>query len=694
MANNTAKYNQDIYQLDRLILDVYNAVYAKNGKYKIKYIDVSDLKIQRFKAFDYDLDIIFDATDVEYVGTYPTGMENVSQFYFKRRGEIHKSMIRIIPYSKIDELDNMADPVNVNQIIKTLLSELVVGEKSNNLILPIVNVDVKGDDLMRFEMLKSFIDPKKYYSIEITEKYYVLTNLDNFLKDYALDANVFKYIIYQAVDVLYQISTLYPGFRYNQFFPDMVDCYIKKIDDTFYPEIKLSNYFLSEIEEIVPNDYLKNDNIPAFRTTYGDLYQILNYLWNNLYNDIKKYPEIVKIFDKILPEKIRSGVKYLTMDLWNTLTEDEKEDLKIKNIRNMEFFAKYSIPKNGFINAEPNEPSVGGSDFSEDIISEKYVDLSTEIASDNDNNTDIHQVFSANKKYYNNDIDNMPNKNSNNNSRKNIKNNETTDDYTDFELTEDISELKNIRPAKIVDVSETRKTSKRDNHSRDSEKPGNRSSNTRENSNYDMSRNKNPVKSYHGTRQIANLNNNNNNNNDLKYLLNNTQPNNNNLLLNNNNNMLPNNSQSRINSIGSMLGINPSDINPSNGNNLNYAQMIQQMQPSGPDMNYQLPSMIPPNQVSPVPSQIQNPYSQIPMGGQSQIDNDTLMRYITATNQLSGQNINNQAMLPQTNNNGIDQNMLAALLMQQQQKQMPQQALNLPMQYQMNGGGKPFFFQQ
>lgn len=710
MTNNDNKYNQRIYHLDELILDLYNAAYAKNGRYKIKYIDVSDLKLERFKTFDYDLDIIFDVTDVAYQGKFPTGMErinqtaeglnesivnsvNIDQYLFKRRGEIYKSMIRIIPYSSSDVLENMSDPVNVNQIIKTLLSELVVSEKSNNLILPIINVDVKGEDLLRFEIVKPLIDPNQYYSIEITEKFYLLTTLDNFLKEYALDASVLKYIIYQAVDVLYQINTMYPGFRYNQFFPEMVDCYIKKVNDTFYPEIKLSNYFLSEIEEIVSNDYLKNPNIPEFRTTYGDLYQILNNLWNNNYNDIKKYPEIVDIFNKILPEKIRSKEKYLSIDLWNQLSDEEKDDLKIKNIRNLNFFTKDLIPKNGFINGDKTETSVGGSEDSLDNddddmdLTEQRLDMGNESPDDN-----MAEAFSPNKKYYNNDIDNMSNKKSNNNSyrsdtsnknRKNTsskKNLSTDNSYSETERTEDMREFRN-KPSRIVDVSDTNVGSRKSN-------------------------NNSRVKSYRGTRQIGNNNNNVMNQNDLKYLLGNSNSQNNNAALLNNNTALlnnNNNTQSRINSLGALLGTNPNDINTNRKNNIDISQMIQQMQqqPGQPEINYQLPGNLPPNQTSQIPLQIQNPSLQaaLPQPQQQQIDNDALMRYLMATNQMQTQNIP-QANL-QNNAPQMDQNMLAAMLMQQMQQQTPQQqTLQLPQQMALqgllqNGGSKqnPFFFQ-
>ncbi len=88
MSNNNDKYQHRIYQLDELILDVYNAVYSKNGKFKSKFMDANDLKMERFKASDYNLDTIFDKTIIKYGGNYPTGLmlngKSIEQIWFKK----------------------------------------------------------------------------------------------------------------------------------------------------------------------------------------------------------------------------------------------------------------------------------------------------------------------------------------------------------------------------------------------------------------------------------------------------------------------------------------------------------------------------------------------------------------------------------------------------------------------------------
>src|SRR5208282_2115884 len=101
-----SKFHPRLYELDELILDIYNVVYSKSGSYQFKIIDVSDLVLDRFKMPDYNPDTIFEKTKILYAGKFPTGLRtdvsnpdtHIDQIIFKRKGETHTSHIRIIPY--------------------------------------------------------------------------------------------------------------------------------------------------------------------------------------------------------------------------------------------------------------------------------------------------------------------------------------------------------------------------------------------------------------------------------------------------------------------------------------------------------------------------------------------------------------------------------------------------------------------
>ena len=69
---------------------------------------------------------------------------------------------------------------------------------------------------------------------------------------------------------------------------EFIGCYIKKSDSTIYPELKLSEFFLAEIDDVVESDVSKKHGFAPARA-YSDLYQLMNYLWNHNQIDIEKF---------------------------------------------------------------------------------------------------------------------------------------------------------------------------------------------------------------------------------------------------------------------------------------------------------------------------------------------------------------------------------------------------------------------
>ncbi|QGR53947.1 hypothetical protein [Moumouvirus maliensis] len=716
--------NNKLYNPDELIADVYEAVYGKQN-YEIQFIDLKNSDLTRFKLSDYNLDIIFNK--IIYSGSYPTGIvingQSIDEIHFKRFGETYASTIRIVPYLDKNSIDNKSDPVNANQIMKTVLSELVVMDKTTNILLPIINVDVTGSDLITYDIINEYVEKNKYYSVEITEKYYKLTDLDNFFKNYPLEPKVLKSIIYQAIDVLYQIGLTYPMFRYNQFFPDKINCYLKKTGDIIIPELKLSYFYLSNIKNLVENDYVSTLNIPDIENQYSDLYQLLNYMWNNIWVDISQYPEIVKIFDTILPEKIRSKESYLTKEIWDRLNDDEKFNLTPRNIKNSGLFTSKDSLLNTTFMSQNNDELSGGQETDNDLAfqeSENYFPdqnlQNTDIdILDEEYNDDLHtlgsltnpnelitatsQQFNSNdrnesrdkrqnnlnKKYYHNHIDNMRGKRSNN------KYDDDSDRFsnTNQEYTEDRTPTNSSKLISVSDVDSDIKKSNRKNYTRQS-RISDSSSNNNSNNN-----NNRKNKAYRGKRQIQNQHTSgiiSDKNLATLGLANNS-------VMNNNASNIGSATQggqmfdnyptmfdgqgTRVNSIGSLLGVNPNEmLRPNNTNNSQIAQQLsrqfqpdpsqQQFSPYGNQML--MSNMMPSNQTQlQMPMQnpmMQNPMAQNPMAQNiyaqgmgpttgvlpAQQENDILARYLSAANQVPGQAMSN-----------LDPNLLSSLMQQTSQ---------------------------
>ena len=395
---------------DVLLEDVYDFFYKKmENDFSIEeLVNPANLSMERFKVSDYNLDSLFTKTPIKFIDKFPTGIANVDELWYVRRGEVHNSIIRIVPYSGKEVIDDPSDPVNVNIIIRNVLCDLVTNDRTDNILLPILNVDVTGDDLVNYEKIQPFVEKKSFYSVQLTEKFYRLVTLDKFLIDYPLEESAIKSIVQQAVNVLYQISLSYSGFHYNQLFPEMISCYLKQTNGIVIPELKLSNFYLAEIDNIASNNYLKKHPIVYVGEQYGDLYQLLNHLWKFHKIAIKKYPDTAALFDKILPKKIRSDQKYLTVELWDKLTEDEQRDLNIKHIRN----SIMNIGKNileGTTFVEQNDPSRLSNDspHSEELseIDFSVNNLSLSQDADSDNSDITYDKYASNKKYQGKDID-------------------------------------------------------------------------------------------------------------------------------------------------------------------------------------------------------------------------------------------------------------------------------------------------
>lgn len=740
MTNQLEKPDDTLFNLDELLADVFYAIYKKSSDYNLELIDVSDLNMIRFKLTDYDLDTIFSKTKIKYVGKFQTGIKSnnseLEEIWFKRKGEEYMSMIRIIPYIDKTTINSMHDPINVNQIMRTLLSDLVVTDRTTNILLPIINVDVKGEDLMKYDKVKDLINKNIFYSVQITEKYYSFITLDKFLKENPLDLRILTSIIYQVVDVIYQIHTFYPYFKCNQLFPEMITCYLKKSDDgMIFPKIKLGTFYLSQIDDLIQNNYLKNNQIPNVDATYSDLYQLLNSLWNNYSVDIKKYPKLVTFFDEILPKKIRSTENYLSEKLWNTLKDEEKEELHIKNIRNNTFFSgKDSLTNLTFIESNSlndNDNFMNrhvNYDYNDDLTSDKNTEDSpadNQIIKMHGNKSSRVENTLANKKYYNNGIE-MSNKNSR---RKNAsKRNKNNDDNIEKEITklnetsyimdrvnnddEDIDQ-NSASSESNVDNDAVEKTEEQYYDSRPS-----RVYNLLSSTNSQKKSNNRP-KVYHGIRRIrtqhdafnyGSLSSSSSNQSrsfeDIaNYIRNNSMtsfPQNNNISSFVQNNGMP----SRINSIGEMLGANPNDFANGNNNMNNYAQLAQQYkQQYLQDQNQAyIPSSqtIPnlPGQPQPGPmyplSDMSNRMSQI---NSQQLDNDLLLRYNAAMSAAEQARMSNQSTQSnQSNQSNIDPQLMSAMMQQQgypQMNQLSQMSQIQQMPYMQQTGGKqnPFFFQ-
>ena len=615
MANKQTQLHPRLYQLDTLITDLYEMVYSNSDDFIPVFLDITNLKMEQFKMPNYDLDVIF--SDVNYIKTVPSGLldkdgNSVNVLYFKRIGTHKNSTIEIIEYSDKYVANDLNNPINVNKVIRKLLSELVISKKTKNILLPIINVDATGLELSKYESLKSLVDTTKLYSINITEHFYGLWTLDDFLnkkKDPPIDEVVLENTIFWMVDLIYKINLVYPKFKCNNLIPKMINCYLCTDKGIITPIIKLGNFYLSEIGDIIKNNYLTDNNLPQMgdNYAYNDIYQFLNSLWNDHQQIIEKYPNIINIFDSFLPKKIRSKNSiYLSKEKWDSLSDDEQIFLNVRNIRS-KLIEIYENPSEHILE--------------ESRINNNEVDESDINVDDLDNSID-------------DDLDNSIN------------------DYTEIKVTEDVNEpLENIMSDDVLIDSDSESESFEDSESiiksnnidianmSKKNKDQSRIINV-DDSDVNLSYNK-KHKIYHGTRNLSQPSYNHQQPSRIAnptYNMYDNQP-----KFNPNSYQMRDN-QPNFNSIGNFLGSNPNDAKMPN---YTYDQQLK------------YPPQIPQQQIP----QQQMPQQQIPQQMPQMDQNEMLQRYMAS--------INNQPQMEQPQaQQQYDPNVLA--MMQQQMMQQQQ----------------------
>lgn len=238
-------------------------------------------------------------------------------------------MINITPYKKAKESMNMSSLSNNDAYHSFLLSNLVLNKKTNHILLPIVNVDARfnqiADVLNKFDSFEYYMNEiqngkiSDLFSINVKENFFKSENLEKYMKDN--DFNL-KPLLFQLIHTLAIIQKDYPNFRHNSLSPSNVMIYLRNElnnkDSVKYSyekkkfylknynlDIKLTNFVNSNLDN-------KNNNskIPFMGKSnrYFDLHYFLNTLLYkfNLKNIDK---ESVDFINRILPKKVRGKGK-------------------------------------------------------------------------------------------------------------------------------------------------------------------------------------------------------------------------------------------------------------------------------------------------------------------------------------------------------------------------------------------------
>lgn len=275
--------NKDI---DDLIDTVISAI---DGNKETFNIDPKNYQPEDIKLTDYSLDNIFDKTPIQVAEPLIVSLAGyeIKEIRFKRQGTTHRTTIHIVEYPTPRDMDDMKHPINVQKIFLQLFSVLVLEKRTDNILLPIINVDVKGSDITNAKVTP-YIENSKYYSISVTERFNRLVSLEQFFEQNKVTERVIKEVCRQVIDVIYHIATAYPKYCNDLLEPKYISCYIK---DNL-PVIKLDTFYGSAIPGIIDNTYVKQsravDNVKSFLEQLSTKYQ----------TDVDSWPRLVEFFER------------------------------------------------------------------------------------------------------------------------------------------------------------------------------------------------------------------------------------------------------------------------------------------------------------------------------------------------------------------------------------------------------------
>jgi hypothetical protein len=202
-------------------------------------------------------------TNIAYEGFHE------SAYVFKRMTNPPTDIL-IRQYEKNQE-SNPNNSVNVDKIIAYLLSDLVIHKKTRNILVNVNNFDVNTKDLLLF--LKKYKDIKVsgVLSVTIREHFYKLVTLREHIEAEPTLENM-KDSIFQVLNTINVIQSMYPTFRHNKLDVDTIMVYKTneksvnyKVDEKSYPftstgEVKITNFLESNMKDYIDNNFMNKTN--------------------------------------------------------------------------------------------------------------------------------------------------------------------------------------------------------------------------------------------------------------------------------------------------------------------------------------------------------------------------------------------------------------------------------------------------
>ena len=227
-------------ELEDNIIFLYNYLYNKNN-------DNSLVEIEKITLGKIGLnDIKFSMNDSD---EYKEFVNNILAEEFKLdsidetayiirlvrySASSYETFIKISFYKSKNQIDNLNSPINNDLLFSYLLSSLVINNETPHILLPILNIDMKVNDIKniifngsKFEKIKEDVDNKMISDVccvQVKENYYSLKLLSDYIKNNTIN---YRLLLFQLIYTLAKINKFYYGFRHNNLTTESVYLYMR-----------------------------------------------------------------------------------------------------------------------------------------------------------------------------------------------------------------------------------------------------------------------------------------------------------------------------------------------------------------------------------------------------------------------------------------------------------------------------------
>jgi len=331
------------YDLENKINLIYDYIYNLNNQNCFSYDEIILGKISL-----NDIKISLPDSDPEIIKNYESNKNDVldgkfklldydnenKTYLLKKYSNQFSTNLKINFYRNNKKINSLDDKINNDCLFSYLLSQLVLSKKTIHIQLPIINIDIK------FNQIEHLINNDLSYSnvkkdiangiildtccLHVREHFFKSMSLEEYLKNNKCDL---KLLFFQIIHTLAVIQNKFEGFRHNNLKLNNIFIYLKNNlnsyneydgfnKDKFYITNSIFDIKITNFEKaVIPKFYgLDNYKDPLIKfadkpNPYYDLFTFLNDLLEgtskmSLYNC--DYDNKTKKFiDLIFPQHIR-----------------------------------------------------------------------------------------------------------------------------------------------------------------------------------------------------------------------------------------------------------------------------------------------------------------------------------------------------------------------------------------------------